>query len=128
MRLIGKRRELVTRVVGRLADGSDRATVTEERWTATVEDDWGARHELAFPANPTAADLAGALGAGPTTRSDREPALAHAYERWWRWKQTRAEAAARGLPAAVLTALQAREDATWTDYLAALQAWRLAPE
>lgn len=54
---------------------------------------------------------------------DRMVAL---YERWQRWKNTRVEAQARGVPQAVINALTNREDAVWSAYAAAILAWRSA--
>lgn len=48
------------------------------------------------------------------------------YRIWKQWRDTRQEAAARGLAAAVLTALQARENAAWSAYAAALARWAAA--
>lgn len=55
-------------------------------------------------------------------RAERE--LEDRYADWQRWKATREEAQARGLGAAVITALTNRENAAWTDYAAAILEWR----
>lgn len=61
----------------------------------------------------------------PLTRIEHEALLlGRPYEAWLRWKTTRLEATTRLAPAVLITALTARENAAWTDYLAALQAWR----
>lgn len=55
-------------------------------------------------------------------RFERE--LEDRYGDWQRWKNTRLEAQARGLSAAVVTALTNRENAAWGDYTNAIQEWR----
>lgn len=49
------------------------------------------------------------------------------YDRWLRWKNTHAEAVARSIGAAKITALKNRMDATWAAYLSALNDWLAAP-
>lgn len=66
-----------------------------------------------------------ARGAAP--KIEQETRLPTLYERWAMWKATRVEATTRAAPAALITALQNREDAAWTNYLTALQAWQTAP-
>lgn len=73
-------------------------------------------------------DLRGEEVSAPTATKDILEARAVAkYEQWQRWKTTRVEAEARGLAGAVVTALTAKEDATWAAYLVLLNAWRTAP-
>jgi hypothetical protein len=73
-------------------------------------------------------DLIGQPAEAPSvTKAVAEDALVRPYERWQRWKVTRIEAQARGMPAPVVNALTAREDLAWLDYVAAVQAWRAAP-
>jgi len=101
----------------------------------TVSDDGDRMTTLSFPAtpNPTNAQIADAyLQAQPPelaggTRTQLEPNLYLRFTRWRLWHETHAEAVARALPAAAITALLARRDAAWDDYVAALDAWRQAP-
>ena len=62
----------------------------------------------------------------PVTKAELEGRLQPPYEVWLRWKMTLAEATARSYPAAVITALTTRTNAAWTDYAAAIEAWRNA--
>ena len=76
--------------------------------------------------------LAGIAGedadSAPTqTKAVLERRMEALYADWQRWKTTRVEAQARSLAQAVITALTNREDAAWTRYVAAIQAWRQAP-
>lgn len=76
--------------------------------------------------------LAGIAGedadSAPTqTKAILERRMEALYADWQRWKTTRVEAQARSLAQAVITALTNREDAAWTRYVAAIQAWRQAP-
>ena len=48
------------------------------------------------------------------------------YESWTRWKNTLAEAQARGMPTAVITALTNKVNSEWTQYVAAVEDWRNA--
>jgi hypothetical protein len=48
------------------------------------------------------------------------------YEDWLRWKNTMAEAQARGLAADVIAALTAKFNAEWTQYVNAISDWRNA--
>lgn len=61
------------------------------------------------------------------TRAVLEDRMVALYEAWQRWQRTRAEAQARGLPLAVVTALTAREAAAWAAYVDAISGWRTAP-
>ena len=76
--------------------------------------------------------LAGIAGEDATAEPTQTKALLERrmealYADWQRWKTTRLEAQARSLAQAVITALTNREDAAWTRYVAAIQAWRQAP-
>ena len=74
------------------------------------------------------AGVAGVEVSAPTlTKAILEDRMETLYADWQRWKTTRVEAQARSLAAAVVTALTNREDAAWTKYLQAIQAWRAAP-
>lgn len=55
-----------------------------------------------------------------------EQEMVDRYEDWQRWKNTRIEAQARGLAALIITALTNRENASWSDYAAAVNEWRQA--
>lgn len=75
-----------------------------------------------------AADIAGEVVAAPAaTKEILEQRAIAKYEQWQRWKTTRLEAQARGLGAAVVNALQAKEDASWSAYMTLLNEWRTAP-
>lgn len=101
---------------------------------ARVRDDDGREHTITLP-SPTPTDteiLAAVVADQPrdlagTTKATIEPSLQAKYEEWQRWKATAAEATARGLSAAVVTALTNKTDAAWADYVATVNAWRLAP-
>ncbi len=131
MRLIGKVQETRTTFIGRLSDGSDRQMVQTTVWTVTVLDDANQRAELTFDHDPSAQELIDALPRPtdlvPTRKADLEGFLQGPYERWQRWKTTRIEAQARSMAAAVVNALQAKEDAAWAEYAQGIQAWRTAP-
>jgi len=72
--------------------------------------------------------VAGVEVSAPTvTKGILEDRMEALYADWQRWKNTRLEAQARAIAAAAVTALTNREDAAWTKYLQAIQAWRTAP-
>jgi hypothetical protein len=72
--------------------------------------------------------VVGAVVAAPTqTKAIHEARMVALYETWQRWQNTRLEAAAQGLAAAVITALKNREDAAWAAYVQVIQSWRSAP-
>ena len=72
-------------------------------------------------------ELTGNAVAAPAVDRDiLEDRMVELYERWQRWKATRAEAQARGMASAVVTALTARENAAWAAYGDAIAAWRNA--
>lgn len=48
------------------------------------------------------------------------------YEDWMRWKETLAEATARGINATILSELKAKVNNEWTQYVNAVLAWRNA--
>jgi|GEM_PF-6777848 len=74
------------------------------------------------------APLLGATVTTPTQTKDiYEDRMVAQYERWRRWQQTRVEAQSRALAAGVITALTNQENAAWSDYATAINAWRLAP-
>lgn len=76
--------------------------------------------------NPIA-EIAGFEATEPPEDKDiLEGRMVALYEAWQRWKNTREEATTRSLPNAVLTALQARENAAWTRYAQAIDRWRTA--
>lgn len=90
---------------------------------------------LGFTALPDQPDMAAETWDGatrtfvtrPVTKDDIEQAkLGPYYEAWKRWKDTLAEAQTRGLPSAVITALTAKVNAEWTQYVAAVEDWRNA--
>lgn len=114
--------------VGALSDGSDRQVV--ERVRVTVEDDHGRERMVVLSPGYSDQDVIDAVRPGatltPTRKADIEDTMTDAYETWQRWKNTRAEAAARSLSAFVVAALQTREDAAWSDYVTAIQRWRAA--
>lgn len=60
------------------------------------------------------------------TKAERESQLLAPYGVWQMWKATLAEASARSMPAAVITALTNKTNAAWTDYVNAIEAWRNA--
>jgi len=72
-------------------------------------------------------DVRGELTAPAATKEILEDRMEARYEVWQRWKATKAEAVARSLPAAVVTALTNRENAAWAAYLDVIQQWRAAP-
>jgi hypothetical protein len=55
----------------------------------------------------------------------REDEMRERYRDWKRWQDTRLEAEARTAPAAVITALTNRENQSWTQYVDAINEWRL---
>ena len=131
MRLLDKQAQAVSRWEGRLSDGSDRAEVVGAEYVVHMLDDLGRELVLRFGHDPSDAEVLAVLvdppELAPSTRADYERGpLQDRYEAWQRWKTTRIEAQARGVAAVAITALQAREDATWASYLSALNAWRLA--
>jgi hypothetical protein len=60
------------------------------------------------------------------TKAELEIKLVTPYTVWHMWKDTLAEATARSLPAAAITALTNKTNAAWTDYVNAIEAWRNA--
>lgn len=100
-----------------------------------VRDDFGLPRRVEFPTNqaPSDAEIVAALQAQEppeivgTTRAQIEPSLVARYQEWRRWHDTHAEAVARSLAAAVVTALLTRRDDAWTAYVGALNTWRAAP-
>ncbi|MGI8423591.1 MAG: hypothetical protein ACR2NO_05690 [Chloroflexota bacterium] len=56
-----------------------------------------------------------------------EEAMDESYQDWRRWKDTRVEAQARGVAAAVITVLTNRENVSWGAYVASINKWRAAP-
>lgn len=132
MRLLSKQSHSETVTTGQFSDGSDRSAAVVTRWQVRVLDNIGRTVDLEFDHDPTDAELLSAvpelLELAPATRAGFERGLLQArFDNWWRWKQTRLEASARGAGAQIVTALTAREDAAWQAYLQALQAWRAAP-
>ena len=77
--------------------------------------------------DPLAAVL-GEMVAAPTQTKDLlEDRMIERYDRWQRWKNTHAEAVARTIGAAKITALKNRMDATWAAYMNAINDWLAAP-
>lgn len=117
-------------VDSRLDDGTLQETVTH--WTVEAVDEFGQVQVLEFPANVSPSDqdvidrLPRATDLVPASKADLEEFLDGPFERWQRWKTTRLEAQARAAPAAVVTALQTREDTAWKAYLQSINAWRTA--
>lgn len=71
------------------------------------------------------AEVSGEDVAEPAVSKDIvESRMVPLYETWQRWKATRLEAEARGMPAAVQQALTTRENLAWAAYVAAIVAWR----
>jgi len=62
----------------------------------------------------------------PDRKDALELNMRRQYEEWQQWKNTRLEAQARALGAAVISALTTRENKEWTDYVTAIQRWRAA--
>lgn len=96
-----------------------------------VLDDDGIRRSAFFDhIDPTRAEVYAALPRfarlDPVTKADWERVMDESDRVWDRWKRAHAEAILRGAPANVLSALQSKEDAAWTAYLADIQAWRTA--
>ncbi len=130
-RLLTKLQQTEQRVIGRFSDGSDRQVIEQPVWSVEVVSDDGVQHTVRFDHDPTDQEVISALGTGrdlvPTTKGDLERYMRGTYDDWARWKATRIEAQARSLPGPVVSALETREDAAWTDYAAAINAWRTAP-
>jgi len=127
MRLISKTRsDSVSREIG-----SGNVVATSSLWTVILLTDGGTQLAFYFDHDPTDQEifqLAKPPGTvlAPTTKAALEDAATDAYNDWLRWKTTRVEAQARTLSAAVITALQNREDASWAAYVSILNTWRTA--
>ena len=116
-------------IEGAYADGSSRF---EEAFLSTAEVRGKTLSQLRQAVFASLGDgglsaLIGEAVAAPAVDRDiLEDRMVELYERWQRWKATRAEAQARGMAAAVVTALTARENAAWAAYGDAIAAWRNA--
>ena len=130
MKLLAKRQETRRRIVGRLSDGSDHNEVLETPWVCRVLDEQGREHHLEFGADPTNQEIIDAMpkptDLTPIRKADLEIYMVEKYETWLRWRTTRLEAQARSMAAAIITALQNKEDAAWVEYATAINAWRTA--
>lgn len=73
---------------------------------------------------PPAGATWSAADRGYALRAALEGELERRYQVWQRWKNTHAEAVARTLSAAVITAVLNRANDAWADYLTALNQWR----
>jgi hypothetical protein len=60
------------------------------------------------------------------TKAELESTLLNHYNYWKMWKETLAEATARGLPAGAITALTNQTNVAWTTFANAINAWRNA--
>jgi hypothetical protein len=60
------------------------------------------------------------------SKAEAELLLVEPYTVWKMWKDTLVEATARSLPATALTALTNKTNTVWTEYVAAIEAWRNA--
>ena len=130
MRLLRKTAFPVTTRTGRLSDGSDLVETVTTHYQVAVIDSLGRDQMLEFDHNPTDQEVIAAVPPAPalvpTSKAAIEDYARDQYETWQRWKNTKAEAVTRALPAAVVTALTNRENAAWGDYVATLNAWRTA--
>ncbi len=132
MRVLSRQASPAVRAEGQLSDGSDRVEVVFIEHVVQVQDDLGRELILYFDHDPTDAEVLAALPdppeLTPTSKADFERGpLADRFATWQRWRLTKAEAQARSAGSAIVNALQQREDAAWSAYLQALQAWRNAP-
>lgn len=125
-------KDVVTReiVTGRFADGSDRAIVIYSVYVCNILDDSNQYHRLEFTGDPTDAQILARLPRAtvlvPVSKADLEIHMNTLYQVWKRWHETHAEAVIRLAPANVITALLNRRDATWNDYVTAINSWRVA--
>lgn len=117
---------------GRNSDGSDRQQVVTPRWEVELVDDAGVvrRIQTSFDPQTNPQGLIDLLPkpqqVQPTRKADLETYIATPFRTWQMWQAIRVEAQARAIGAAAITALQTRENAAWTDLVAAISAWRTA--
>lgn len=128
MQLVSLTQQTQAVKTGRLSDGSDEQTVQVQNWQAVVLDDNGMSHTIDFagtqPTNQQILDrIPRPSKIVPTSKTDLADYMASLYEVWARWKATRVEAQARTLAAPVVNALTNQENAAWTAYANAVQAW-----
>lgn len=127
--LLRKQAVVRERVLRQLS--SDVGTVEQTTvWEVEAVTDAGQTVEVEFDHDPTSQEILDKIPAlttlVPTKKADLETYMVSLYETWQRWKTSRIEAQARAMAAPVITAVQAREDAAWTAYAAAVNSWRLA--
>src|SRR5512147_1445698 len=127
MRLISKTKsDSVSREIG-----TGNIVQTVSTWTVVFLTDGGEQRIAYFDHDPTDQEIFQACKPSgtalvPTSKAALEDAMIDAYSDWRRWQATRIEAQARTAPAAIITALQNREDASWTTYVNLIGAWRTA--